>query len=261
MHVADTLLSPTVLRHMEPLSEWIAQSRSCQRVVCVLAVAPLLLALASSPVHAEAPMHTDDAGTLDKGGMKVEGVWSKDDHEKGGELLFGFSPIENLEMEVAVARTRDSDPSPDTKLRGTGFGVKWVPYQNDKGWSLGARFDYGHTKVDDRETPDKFTEKEYALTGLASYRLENDQVLHLNLGATRVKAQGASDTIGTWSAGYEFPLLENLQLTVETYGEEHAGPDKAIGLRYEIFDGFKVSGAVGYGNDRSFGQVGFAWEF
>jgi hypothetical protein len=206
-------------------------------------------------------MNTDDAGTLDKGGMKVEGVWSKDDQERGGELLFGFSPIDNLEMEVAVARATDSNPSPDTQYRGTGFGIKWVPYQNDTGWSVGARFDYSRTKVNDRETPDKFTVKEYALTGLASYRLENGQVLHMNLGAARTKEQGASDTIGTWSIGYEFPLLESLQLTVETYGEEHAGPDKAIGLRYEIFDGFKVSGAVGHGNDRSFGQVGVAWEF
>jgi hypothetical protein len=234
---------------------------------CVKSVAgftPLLFAFAALPVLAEGPMHTDDAGTLDKGGMKVEGVWSRDDHERGGELLFGFSPIENLEMEVAVARATDNATSPDTKLRGTGFGVKWVPYQNhdDKGgWSLGARFDYGRTRVDDRQAADKFTEKEYALTGLASYRLENGQVLHLNLGATRLKAQGASDTVGTWSAGYEFPLLENLQLTVETFGAEHTGPDKAIGLRYEIFDGFKVSGAVGHGNDRSFGQAGFAWEF
>jgi hypothetical protein len=42
---------------------------------------------------------------------------------------------------------------------------------------------------------------------------------------------------------------------------DDAGPDKAIGLRYELFEGFKVSAAVGRGNDRGFGQAGFAWEF
>lgn len=47
----------------------------------------------------------------------------------------------------------------------------------------------------------------------------------------------------------------------ETYGSEHLRPDTALGVRYEIFDGFKISGAVGHGNDRSFGKVGFAWEF
>jgi len=217
--------------------------------------------LMMSSAHAEGPMNTDDAGTLDKGGMKVEAVFSRDDQARGGELLFGFGVIENVEMEVGVARTTDRDPSPDTKERGTGFGIKWVPFQNDTGWSVGARFDYSRTDVDERSTPDKFTVKEYALTGLASYLLENGQVLHMNLGAARTRVQGDSDTIGIWSIGYEFPLLEGLQLTMETFGEEHAGPDKAVGLRYEIFDGFKISGAVGHGNDRSFGQVGVAWEF
>ncbi len=228
----------------------------------VIALAtPLLLALAAAPAFAEGPMHTDDAGTLDKGGMKVEGVLSRDDRERGGELLFGYGPIENVELGIAVARAKDHSADPDTKLRGVGFGIKWVPYQNDTGWSLGASFNYGRTDVDDYETPDKFTEKEYALTGLASYRLENGQVLHMNLGATRLKAHGESNTVGTWAIGYEFPLIENLQLTVETFGEEHAGPDKAVGLRYEIVEGLKISGAVGRGNDRSFGQVGLAWEF
>jgi hypothetical protein len=77
----------------------------------------------------------------------------------------------------------------------------------------------------------------------------------------RVKVQGESETVGTWGIGYEFPLMEKLQLTAEAFGEERSRPDKALGLRYEVFDGFKISGAVGRGNDRSFGQVGFAWEF
>jgi hypothetical protein len=220
----------------------------------LIATTSMLIAI---PVRAEGPMATDDAGTLDKGGMKVEGVWSRDDQTQGGELLFGFSPVENLELEVAVARAKDDE----FKANAAAFGAKWVPYQNDTGWSLGARFDYGRARVTERATSDKFFEREYALTGLASYRLENGQVLHLNLGAVRVKAQGESDTLGIWGIGYEFPLAEKLQLTVETYGAEQSRPDKAIGLRYEVFDGFKISGAVGRGNDRGFGQVGLAWEF
>lgn len=217
--------------------------------------------LASSPALAEGPMNTDDAGTLDKGGMKIEGIWSKDDQTRGGELLFGFSPVAHLELEVAAARADDDSANPATRLRGYGFGAKWVPFRNDTGWSLGARFDLGRTRVDDREAEANFVEREYAVTGLASWRRENGQVLHLNLGAAQVKAQGARDTVGTWSIGYEFPLIEKMQLTLEAYGAEHSRPDKAIGLRYEVFDGFKVSGAVGRGNDRDFGHVGVAWEF
>jgi len=224
----------------------------------VLATTGLLFA---ATAQAEGPMNVDDAGTLDKGGMKVESVLSKDDKTRGAELLFGFSFLENLEMEVGVARATDHATDPDSSARGVGFGAKWVPYQNDTGWSLGARVDYGRTRIHDRETPVRFTERAWSVSGLASYRWEGGRVLHLNLGSARTRAQGDSETLATWGIGYEYPLHDKLQLTLETFGEEHSGPDKAIGLRYEIFDGFKLSGALGRGNERSFGQVGVAWEF
>lgn len=206
-------------------------------------------------------MATDDAGTLDVGGMKIEGILGRDDKTRSAELGFGYGLIENVEIGLSFARETDRDPDPSTKLRGTGFGIKWIPIQNDTGWSLGASFGYGNTRVNERSTPDKFTEKAYSLSGLATYRFESGQVLHMNLGSARVKAQGSSDSVGIWGIGYEFPLLDNLQLTVETYGEEHTRPDKAVGLRYEILDGLKLYGSVGRGNDRSFGNLGVAWEF
>lgn len=217
--------------------------------------------LLSAPSFAEGPMNTDDAGTLNVGGMKLEAVLSRDDRERGGELVFGFGPIENVEIGLSYAQATDRADDPSTELRGTGIGVKWVPIQNDTGSSLGMSFGYGSTRIDERATPDKFTEKEYAIAGLATYRLANGQVLHANVGATRVKAQDGSNDVGTWGIGYEFPLMENLRLTVEAFGEEHSRPDKAIGLRYEIFEGLKLYGAAGRGNDRSFGNLGVAWEF
>lgn len=219
------------------------------------------LFLATTLAHAEAPMHVDDASTMDKGGMKVEGTWRKDAKQKGGELLFGYSPMENLELEVAAARDRDSSTNPATHLRALGFGAKWVPIRNETGWSFGVKLDLGQTRVHDYETPQKYTGREIGINGLATYRLANGQIVHLNLGAVRSKAQGQSDTNATWGIGYEYPLAEKLKLTTEVFGQQHSKPDKALGLRYEIFDGFKVSGAAGRGNNRNFGQVGFSWEF
>ena len=216
--------------------------------------------LAASLAHAEAPMNVDDAGALDKGSIKIEGVWSKNDRTRGAELVFGFSPVEDLEFEIGAGRARDGSAHPATRLHGVGFGAKWVPWQNEPGWSLGARIDVGRSRVDDRGTPEKFTERSYALTGLASYRFESGQVLHLNLGTERVRAKGVSDTAGTWGIGYEFPLAGDLQLTVETFGAEDVRPDRAVGLRYDILPGLKVSGAVGQGDGRSFTQAGFARE-
>lgn len=200
-------------------------------------------------------MNVDDAGTLDKGGMKVEAVWQKDDRVVGGVLVFGFSPVENLELEIGGARDNDMSANPSEKMHGLGVGAKWVPYQNEVGWSLGGRFDYGQTLAEFGR------EHVYEFSGLASYRLQNGQVLHLNAGWAHVRQPDEHATVKTWGIGYELPLTDGLTLTAEVFGEEHSSPDKAIGLRYEIFDGFKVSAAIGQGNDREFGQAGVAWEF
>lgn len=226
--------------------------------ILLLAASTLLL---NNTAQAEAPMNVDDAGTLAVGGMKVEGVWRKDDQTRGPEMAFGFSPLNNVEVQISGSQSRDSSASPATKSRGLGIGLKWVPVQNETGWSFGASFAHGQTRVNDQETPEKFTERDYAINGLASWRNAAGHVVHLNLGSTRVKAQGASDSVATWGAGYEYPLAEKLKLTAEVFGEQHARPDKAIGLRYEIFEGGKLSVAVGRGSERSFGQFGFAWEF
>jgi uncharacterized protein involved in copper resistance len=115
--------------------------------------------------------------------------------------------------------------------------------------------------VRDRATPERLTHREYALTGLATYRFANEHVLHLNAGHKSTKVDGVRDNAATWAVGYELPLAQRLQFTSEVYGERHTRPDKAIGLRYEIADGLKVSAAVGRGNGRTFSQLGMAWEF
>lgn len=214
--------------------------------------------LFTSLAQAEAPMNVDDAGTLDKGGIKIEGAWRRDDKQRGPELVFGYSPLENLELEFSTARDHDRSATPATRLTTTGFGIKWVPLQNETGWSFGFKFDVGQTRINDRETPQKFTEREIAVNALASFRHSGDHVLHLNLGSKRVNSPGERNTLSTWGIGYEVPLTKQLKLTAEVFGEEKTRPDKAIGLRYEIFEGLKISGAMGRGNARNFGQIGFA---
>lgn len=231
------------------------------KLPAALRAAMLMLVVAAPAAHAEGPMNTDDAGTLDKGGMKVEAVLSRDDRQRAAEVVFGFGVIENVEIGITVSRATDYTDDPATKMTGTGFSAKWVPMQRDTGLSLGIGLGYGDTKVDERATPDRFTEKEYSLAGLATYRFDGGQVVHMNLGSTRVKSQGNSDSTGNWGIGYEFPLTDKLQFTLEGFGEEGGGPDKAAGLRYEIVEGLKAYAAAGHGNDRSFGNIGVAWEF
>ena len=75
-------------------------------------------------------------------------------------------------------------------------------------------------------------------------------------------ASGRDDEdVNFWGVGLDLPLTEQLDFVVETFGAEHSGPDRQVGLRYTIAEGVKVSGAVGRGNDRNIANVGVAWEF
>ena len=228
-------------------------------------VVTAVIASMGSPALAEPPMQVDDAGTLGKGGMKIEGVLDREDKARGAELGFGYGPIENVEIGLAFARATDRADQPSTKVRGLGIIIKWIPIQNDTGWSLGMRLGYDRARAHIRSAippdPERETEKAYSLAGLASYRFESGRALHVNLGSTRVKVGGETDTVAGWGIGFEQPLMAKLKLTAEVFGEEGSGPDKALGLRYEVFEGFKISGAIGRGNERGFGQIGFAWEF
>jgi len=220
----------------------------------------LSLGLAAAPALAERPMAVDDAGTMDKGGAKIEFGWSKDDQTRGWDGAAGFAPIENIELEVSFESLRDHASDPVTKLSGTGFAVKWVPLQAEKGLSAGLKLDIGRGKSDDQAgTVEKA--QVWGLTGLLTWTFAGDQMLHVNLGHERARVAGATEKAHTWGIGFDQPLVERLHLTLETYGAQHSRPDKQIGLRWEVRDGLKLSVAAGSGNDRNFAQAGVAWEF
>lgn len=215
----------------------------------------LLSVVLSLSAHAERPMNVDDAGTLEKGGAKLEFGWSKDDKAKGLEAAAGFGPIDNVEVELGLARTRDSSVSPSETTHGHGLAIKWVPLQSETGLSAGLKYEYGRDRLDGVST------RVHGLTGLLTWAFDGGQLLHVNLGREIAHERGDSEGANTWGVGLDLPLTEQFHFIVETFGVEHDGPDRAVGLRYEILDGLKVSGAVGRGNGRNFANAGIAWEF
>jgi hypothetical protein len=220
----------------------------------------LLAAFATQPAMAERPMAVDDAGTLDRGGAKLEGGWSKDDRVRGWDIAAGFGPIDNVEVEIAFERAYDHDTNPNTRLSGVGFAAKWVPLQNETGLSAGLKFEFGRAKADDR-IGNKETARTRGLIGLASWNFESRQIIHLNLGREWERIDGDTEAVNVWGLGFEQPLAETLQFTVEIFGAEHSRPDKQVGLRWEIASGLKLSVAAGRGSGRSIANAGIAWEF
>ena len=220
----------------------------------------VLSAALAGPALAERPMVVDDAGTLDAGGAKLEFGWSRDDRTHGWDAAAGFAPIANLELEVGLARARDGATSPDTLLRGVGVAAKWVPLQAETGLSAGLKLEHERARADDRVGA-RVTARVSAASVLASWRFASEQVIHANIGREWLRVSDDTEVANTWGVGFAQPLTRSLQLVAEVYGAEETRPDRQIGLRYEIVEGFKVSGAVGRGTDRTIGNVGVAWEF
>ena len=224
----------------------------------------IIAAFAATPAWAERPMAVDDAGTMDKGGAKVEFGWSRDDNTRGWDAAAGFAPIENLEFEVGFARMHENiGGAPDARIRDLGFAAKWVPLKAEQGLSAGLKFETGRSRSKVSGEP-AATERAHSLTGLATWSFATGQLLHVNIGHEWVRADGPDDSNNTWGMGLDQPLTETLRLTLETFGNtsrDQGCPDKQIGLRWTVADGLKISGAVGNGNGRSFGGAGIAWEF
>jgi hypothetical protein len=219
-----------------------------------LGLTTLLICL-SAPVMAERPMNVDDAGTLPLHGAKLEFGWSKDDKARGIEAAAGYSPIENVELEISGARARDTAPSPSETVRGVGGAIKWVPLQPDTGLSAGLKYAYGNEKVEGQAS------HSHALLGLMSWNFAGGSKIHLNLGRELAREAGDTEAENTWGVGLDYAITESLHATAETFGSQHAAPDRSLGLRYEISPGLKVSGAIGRGNDRTIANTGIAWEF
>lgn len=239
--------------HMRVGSESTSFMRSCL-------AAALFTTFTVHPALAERPMAVDDAGTLDRGGAKLEAGWSKDDRVRRWDIAAGFGPIDNVELEIAFERARDHATSPHTRLSGVGFAAKWVPLQNETGLSAGLKFEFGRARADDR-IGNKETARTRGLLGLASWNFDSGQIVHLNLGREWERIDGDTEAVNVWGLGFEQPLAETLQLTLETFGAEHSRPDRQVGLRWELADGLKLSIAAGRGNGRNIANAGIAWEF
>lgn len=206
-------------------------------------------------------MVVDDAGTLDKGGAKLEFGWMRDDQSRGFDAAAGYGPIDNLEVEIAYARARDHEPHPSLWAHGVGGAVKWVPLQAETGLSAGLKAEYARERVDLRGGESDEIARASSVTGLATWAFVSGGRVHLNLGREWVRAAGDTHTANTWGLGFEHPLTDDLTIAAEVFGAEDGRPDRQVGLRYEIVEGVQVSGAVGRGSGRTIANVGVAWEF
>lgn len=208
------------------------------------------LALCSTLAFAEAPMITDDAGTLDKGGKKIEGGFVKSGSERAYGLSGGFSPIDNVELSLSLQHARDS--SIPASGNATGLSAKWIPLKSGI-FSAGVKLDHVRAKSGGALA------NETTLTALGTARFESGYVLHANIG--RTNASGGGGHTNSWALGAEAPVADKVQLTLDVYSSTGSNTGKQIGARWEVQKGLKLSAALGRYNSANTAFAGFSWEF
>jgi hypothetical protein len=222
------------------------QNRSSRQALSLIA-ASLLLA---TQAFAEAPMITDDAGTMDAGGKKIESGFAKSGSQRSYGLSGGYSPIEGVELGVGLSHARDK--SIPASGNATSLSAKWIPLKSGI-FSAGLKLDHVRAKSGGLSSHDT------TLTALGSARFESGYVLHANLGRTHASDGGGRST--HWALGYEARLAEKVQLTLDIHSSTGSDTGKQIGARWELKQGLKLSGALGRFNAENTAFASISWEF
>lgn len=220
-------------------------------------LAAAVLALSAPWCQAEAPMVTDDAGTLAQGGYKVEFEWAHEGSVRGPTLGFGFAPVESLEIGLSLARASDRATVPSTTERATGLSFKWVPLK----WgetTAGLKLELANTRPDGAPRV-----RDSALTLLLTHRYDGGHAVHLNLGHAVARPQGGpSQSVNTWSIGGEWALSPTVSVTGDLFGDSAPGDTgRQLGLRWRVQEGVALSIGLGRQNGQSLARVVGAWEF
>lgn len=221
----------------------------------------LSCSLAPHAARADRPLTVDGADTLPRGTAKLEGGWLRDDDLRGLEIAAAYAPWDNLEFEIGYSRGHNPAREPWANQWSRGVAVKWGPLQQDEGLSLGLKYGYERETFDPPGNGRHERGHHHGVQALASWGWASGTFLHVNVGRDWARFDGETEAATTWGVAAETPVADGLDLTVEIYGDSLSRPDRALGVRYELFEDCKLSAAAGRGNDRNFFSVGVAWEF
>jgi hypothetical protein len=207
-----------------------------------------LMACCALAARAERPMVTDDAGTLARGGFKLEAGASRAAGVTALDAAAGVGLLDGLEAELGGARARGGE-------RAIGVALKWVPLQRETGLSVGLKWEAERVRAGGESA------RSQALLGLLSWRFDNGVAWHNNLGYRRSRDASGREGAASWASGVDLPIAERWQLTAEAFGERGTRPGQQLGLRWRVAEGLAVSAAVGRSDGVRQASAGVAWEF
>jgi hypothetical protein len=202
------------------------------------------------PSFAEFPMVTDDAGTLEKDGKKIEGAFTKVSSERSLGLGFGISPISDVELGATYQRVRETSIPANANV--FGVSAKWIPVKSGI-MTAGLKAEYARADVSGGGSADSTN-----LWALATWRFESGFVVHANAGRSFVNSGG---DINRLALGLEVPVMDKVQLTGDVFRSTGSDTGVQLGARFEVQKGLKLSAAFGRVDKENTAFAGFSWEF
>lgn len=203
------------------------------------------LGLFSMSGFSAGPFVTDDAGLTAPHSCQLE-AWKKF-NRKGYEetILPACNPAENIELSFGQLHTVNDLGVSERQYLIQGKTV-FHPMTESVGWGLAM----GATVRVQPQSEQNKTATVYAYIP-ASYQFgENKPAVHLNIGGLRNYDEKRSYL--TWSIGSEIPLMSNLSLNIESYGDHRSNPSYQLGFTYSIvanrMELFVLTGGQQYNN-------------
>lgn len=208
---------------------------------------PALLAfcalLAAAPARAARPMITDDARIVDPKACQVESWVRTNAASREFWALPACNPTGDAELTFGGARTRvDGEGIATSDIQMQAKTIFRPLETNGWGWGLAV----GAVRHPNGEPPaDRFPGDVYAYAPISTSFADDVVVTHVNLGASRRKADGRS--FFNWGLAAETAMHERVYLVTEAFGQQKGKPFVQLGLRIWLVPN-RVQVDTTYGN-------------
>lgn len=202
------------------------------------------MSLFTGSAHAGRPLTVEDANVNEVGKGHIE-TWTArgPDGQRAWFVSPAWSPKEGLELAATVSR--------DTQQKQTAGAVQAkfrLSASQENGCNFGALLGLAQAE---REKSHPY------VNGLLSCNHPDWGSVHGNLGAVHLQA---SKYINTWGAAWEYPIGA-ATFHLESFGQQHLKPARAMGLRYELSPQLQIDGSLGRQLGKDSLTLGVKWMF
>jgi hypothetical protein len=203
-----------------------------------------ILTLLWGSAHAGRPLSVDDANVNELGKGHIETWLARGPSGQSAWFVSpAWSPKEGLELAATVTRDRlekQTAGAVQAKFR--------LSASQENGCNFGALVGLAQAEGE-KSNP--------YVNGLLSCNHPDWGSVHGNLGA--VQSPGSRYN-NTWGVAWEYPIGE-VTFHVESFGQQHLKPTRAMGLRYELSPSLQVDGSVGRQIGKNLLTLGVKWMF